>query len=170
MKSPASSESRRATPVSVGFTLSQLGFATSGGFAELVGVVGLEPRHFALLRAISEAEGSSQQAVAESLRIPASTMVALVDHLEAEKMLERRAHPSDRRTRTLHLTARGAAVLAEAVQLAWDYERRICAGLAAPERERLLSLLGRVAMNMGVDLGSLPDHGTGRRPDPLSPA
>jgi DNA-binding MarR family transcriptional regulator len=152
---------------SIGFTLSQLGFATSRGFGQLVGSLGLEPRHFALLRAVSEAEGQPQNAVAERLRIPASTMVSLIDHLEEQGLLERRPRPGDRRTRLLHLTERGAKVLGEAVRLGAQWEERICAGLSPAERRQLLALLQRVAANIGLAEAELPDHGTGTRPEPL---
>lgn len=152
---------------SVGFTLSQLGFATSRRFGQIVGTLGLEPRHFALLRAVREADGQPQQAVAERLGIPASTMVSLVDQLEARSLLERRPHPADRRTRLLHLTGRGEAVLEEATALGAQWERAICAGLSAGERAQLLSLLRRVAANIGLADGELPDRWTGQWPEPV---
>jgi DNA-binding MarR family transcriptional regulator len=164
----ARTDGRAAAPPSVGFTLSQLGFATSRRFGQLVGTLGLEPRHFALLRAVHEADSQSQQAVAERLHIPASTMVGLIDHLEQEGLLERRPHPSDRRTRLLHLTRHGKEVLGKATRLGAEWERTICAGLSTAEREQLLSLLQRVAINIGVADGELPDQGTGQRPDPLT--
>src|SRR5215469_147647 len=58
---------------SVGFALSQLGLATSSRFGQLVGTVGLEPRHFAVLRAVRARDGQSQHAVADRLQIPPST-------------------------------------------------------------------------------------------------
>jgi len=159
--------SRQPGP-SVGFTLSQLGFATSRGFGQLVGSVGLEPRQFALLRAVHQAEGQPQNLVAERLRIPASTMVSLIDQLEEHKLLERRARPGDRRTRLLHLTERGEAVLAEATKLSARWEEKICGGLSDAERQELLALLRRVATNVGLAEAELPDHGTGARPEPIS--
>lgn len=157
------------TPVpSVGFTLSQLGFETSRRFAELVGTLGLEPRHFALLRAVQQEEGQSQQAVAELLQIPPSTMVAIVDVLESHRLLERRLHGSDRRTRTLHMTRQGAGAVESAMGLAAELEQTICTGLDESERERLLRLLGLVAANLGVARGALPDKGGGERLSPLS--
>jgi DNA-binding MarR family transcriptional regulator len=146
----------------VGYVLSQLGYETSRHFAELVATVGLEPRQFALLRAVAERQGQSQQAVAEHLQIPASTMVAVVDALEEHGLIERRLHASDRRTRTLHLTGEGSAVLAQAVALATGFEGVICGGLDPADRSQLLSLLGRVADNIGLDRRSLPDHGSGK--------
>jgi DNA-binding MarR family transcriptional regulator len=150
---------------SVGFTLSQLGFETSRRFAELVGKIGLEPRHFAVLRAAGEHAGQSQQAIAERLHIPPSTMVALVDHLESWKMLERRRDPTDRRTYIVHVTPAGMTLLKKALDLAMQQEKRVCAGLSDDERVTLLTLLGRVAANLDIDAESLPDAGSGRRPE-----
>jgi DNA-binding MarR family transcriptional regulator len=147
--------------------LSQLGFATSRRFGQIVATLGLEPRHFALLRAVREADGQSQQAIAERLRIPASTMVSLIDYLERQGLLERQPHPTDRRSRLLHVTGRGAEVLQQATTLGAEWEWAICAGLSAAERDTLLDLLDRVATNIGIADGELPDHGTGQRPDPL---
>ena len=160
---------RQPPPPSVGFTLSQLGFATSGRFGQLMARLGLEPRHFAVLRAVGEAGGQSQQAVAQRLQIPASTMVSLLDHMERAGLIERHSHPTDRRTRLPQLTGRGQEILDQAVRLGADWEKEICSGLSAAERDTLLALLRRVAVNIGVATGELPDRGTGQRPQSLTP-
>lgn len=148
---------------SVGFMLSQLGLATSSRFGQLAGTVGLEPRHYAVLRAVRAGDGQSQQTVADRLQIPPSTMVSLVDHLEQQGWLERRPDPADRRTRQLHLTRRGGQVLDRATRLGDQWEHQICAGLSDTERDQLLSLLRRVATNIGLGQDTLPDRGTGLR-------
>jgi DNA-binding MarR family transcriptional regulator len=157
-------------PPSVGFTLSQLGFATSGGFGQIVGRLGLEPRHYAVLRALRMAGGQSQQAVADRLQIPPSTMVSLVDHLERQGWLERRLDPADRRTRQLHLTRHGRQIVDKATSLGAEWEQQICAGLSDADRGQLLDLLRKVAANLGLGADTLPDHGTGHRPQPLPTA
>lgn len=149
---------------SVGFLLSQLGLATSSRFAQLAGTVGLEPRHYAVLRAVRAGDGQSQHAVADRLQIPPSTMVSLVDHLEGQGWLERRPDPADRRARQLHLTRRGGQVLDRATRLGDQWEQQICTGLSGVERDQLVSLLRRVADNIGVGQEALPDRGTGLRP------
>ena len=155
---------------SVGFMLSQLGLATSSRFGQIVGTLGLEPRHYALLRAVRGRDGQSQQAVADRLQIPPSTMVALVDHLERQGWLERRPDPTDRRTRQLHLTRRGGQVLDRATQLGDNWEHQICAGLSSAERDQLLGLLRRIAANIGVGQDTLPDRSAGLRPKRQPPA
>lgn len=152
----------------VAFELSWLGFETSRRLAELVGALGLEPRQFAILRAVQRHEGQSQQAVAEGLHIPASTMVALVDALELQRMLERRLQGSDRRTRTLHLSPQGAVAVDKGIDLAAQLEEAMCAGMDQSERAHLLRLLGRVAANLGPARDAPPGKGSGKLPSPTA--
>lgn len=151
---------------SLGFTLAQLGMETSRQFSSVVGEFGLEPRDFAVLFATSREPDQSQQAVGERLSIPASSMVAIVDRLEAGGFVERRAHATDRRTRSLRLTATGQRVLATTLDAAARHEATIARGLNASERATLLALLRRVADNLDVPAGALPDQGSGRRRAP----
>src|ERR1700761_2397892 len=114
---------------SLGFTLSTLGFAVSRGFHETLEPLGIEPRDFALLRAVAADEGRSQQAIGERLKIAPSRMVAFVDLLESRGLLERRLNADDRRTRALHLTDAGRDLLDRAFALAVAYERNLCGDL-----------------------------------------
>jgi DNA-binding MarR family transcriptional regulator len=133
--------------------LSTSGYAVARDFRQLLAPLELEPREFALLRAVAGNEGATQQAIGAQLQIPASRMVALVDALEARGLLERRRNPADRRTRALHLTDAGSGLLARAIALASEYERDLCADLSAEEREQLLDLLQRVAVRLGLPPG-----------------
>ncbi len=149
---------------SVGFSLSQIGLETSRQFGEAVGALGLEPRHFAVLHAVQRDVGQAQQTIGDLLAIPASTMVAIVDHLEGEGLIERRPHATDRRARILHLTTRGESLLSKAMAEAMVHEARICLGLESHERAQLLALLHRISLNLGVSSSALPDRGSGDRP------
>jgi DNA-binding MarR family transcriptional regulator len=134
----------------VGFTVSSVGYAVARRFHRTLAPLQLEPREFALLRAVGAAEGLSQQAAAERLQIPPSRMVAFVDALEARALLERRHNPLDRRTRTLYLTVAGHELLGQALELASELESNLCAQLNSAERELLLDLLQRVGSQLGL--------------------
>jgi len=154
MKTAGNAQTHR----SVGFTVSTIGYAVSRRFREILAPLELEPREFALLRAVSASEGESQQAIGGRLEIPPSRMVAFVDALEARGLLERRLNPGDRRTRELHLTDAGRELLGRAFALAVDHERDLCADLSAKEREQLLDLLQRVGERLGLAPGVHAAH------------
>ena len=145
----------------MGFLLSQLGYVVARHFRAAMADVGLEPRHFALMRAIAANEGQSQNFLVDMLRIPASSMVSLVDHLEQRGLVERRVHPADRRARTLHVTGVGNKVLDKATTLAMALEQRICAGLSAEQRMELIERLQFVGRNLDVIEGVHPDVALG---------
>ena len=131
-------------PRSVGFLISQLGFFSSRGFMEALEPLGIGPRDFLLMRFVLAAQGQSQQALAERLGVPASRMVAMVDHLEEAGLVERRPDPGDRRVRGLYLTRKGRGALERASKIAIDYETRLCAGINREEREQLIDLLQKL--------------------------
>ncbi|HTA32618.1 MAG TPA: MarR family winged helix-turn-helix transcriptional regulator [Solirubrobacteraceae bacterium] len=138
---------------SVGFTISTAGYAIARRFKAVLAPLDLEPREFALLRAVAASEGQSQHALGARLQIPPSRMVAFVDALEQRGLLERRQNPSDRRSHALYLTDAGHELLSRAFALAVEHERDLCAGLSAQEREQLLELLQRVGMRLGLPPG-----------------
>lgn len=142
----------------VGFTLSSLGYVVSRRFRETLAPLQLEPREFALLRAVAAAEGQSQQALGERLLIPASRMVAFVDALQERGLLERRINPLDRRAHALHLTQHGRELLDRAILAATGLEREICAELSEQDRERLLELLQLVGDRLGQPPGTHGAH------------
>jgi DNA-binding MarR family transcriptional regulator len=154
-------EETAATPEStvpfsgVAFTLSSIGYAVAKRFRRILEPLELEPREFALLRAVGALEGQSQQAIGERLLIPPSRMVAFVDALEARSLLERRHNPHDRRTRELHLTAAGRDLLGRAFSLVAEFEFDLISELSDPERDQLLELLQRVGTQLGLP-GGLP--------------
>jgi DNA-binding MarR family transcriptional regulator len=149
-------EDTAATPEStvpfsgVAFTLSSIGYAVAKRFRRILEPLELEPREFALLRAVGALEGQSQQAIGERLLIPPSRMVAFVDALEARSLLERRHNPLDRRTRELHLTDAGRDLLGRAFSLVAGFEFDLISELSEPEQDQLLELLQRVGMQLGL--------------------
>jgi DNA-binding MarR family transcriptional regulator len=141
---------------SLSFLLSQLGFMASRGFHKALAPLGIEPRHFLLLRFVARDEGRSQQALGEMLRIPPSRMVALVDQLEERGLLERRPNPTDRRARALHVTAEGRRLMGRAMQRALAHEGRMGTSLSAEERQQLVALLQKLAAEMNLLSGVHP--------------
>jgi MarR family transcriptional regulator, transcriptional regulator for hemolysin len=75
--------------------------------------------------------------------IDPSTMVSLIDQLEAEGLAKRRPRPTDRRAREVAITPKGRRVLERARELAMEVEVEVLGGLSGAERRQLLELLRR---------------------------
>ena len=143
-------------PRSVGFLISQLGFLSSKAFMVALEPLDIDPKEFLLLRFVAVHEGQSQQALAERMGVPPSRMVALVDRLEENGLLERRPHPDDRRIRALHLTAEGIDVLGRAGKIAVGFEGQLCSSLDERERDQLIDLLQKLQVDHSGPMGVHP--------------
>ncbi|HEX2368404.1 MAG TPA: MarR family winged helix-turn-helix transcriptional regulator [Acidimicrobiia bacterium] len=118
--------------------------------------LGLNPRLVVLLRHIGAAEGSSQQTIGQAMQVPPPSMVALVDDLEEQRLIERRPDPKDRRVNHLYLTSGGHQALRKVMKVSAEHEAELCAGLAPAEREQLIELLSRLAEQQGLAEGVHP--------------
>jgi DNA-binding MarR family transcriptional regulator len=118
--------------------------------AELAGPavapLGIVGRELAVLSVLADGGSLSQHQAARRLAIDRTTMVALLDALEAKGLVERHPHPGDRRRNLVELTARGRQVLDEGTRATREAERRFLAPLgddddAARFRDALRTLI-----------------------------
>ena len=107
-------------------------------------VHGLSPGRVGLLVYIDANPGVTQSRLAEAVNRDRSTMVGVLDQLQARGLVERR-RGADRRTNGLWLTRSGRAHLRRALGQIARHEQRIAARLTAPERRQLLALLGKIS-------------------------
>ena len=111
--------------------------------AEAFESVGLTPALFGVLNVLGAREGAIQQEIGAAMGIDPSTMVSLIDQLEAAGLAKRRPHPTDRRAREVAITPKGRRLLERGRQLTMQVEDEVLRGLTAAERRQLLTLLRR---------------------------
>ena len=111
--------------------------------AEALESLGLTTALFALLNVLGTHEGAIQQELGSAMGIDPSTMVSLIDQLEAAGLAKRRPRPTDRRAREVVITPKGRRVLQRARQLAMEVEDEVLRGLSGAQRRRMLALLRR---------------------------
>jgi DNA-binding MarR family transcriptional regulator len=132
-----------------GYLLSRLGEASRRRFRLALEPEGLHPRDFGVMTIVAAHPGLSQQELHEKTAIDPSSMVAVIDELEAGGLAERRAHPEDRRVRTIFLTELGEEKLARVRALAGALQREFFEPLTAEERRTLHALLRKLASAPG---------------------
>jgi DNA-binding MarR family transcriptional regulator len=106
--------------------------------------LGIGPREWAALLCLDEQHGHSQKEVAELLGVDRTTMVTLVDELQASGWVERRPQLDDRRKNIVTLTMEGRDVMQRGGRLVDDCERRFLAVLSAADAEHLKNSLDAV--------------------------
>jgi DNA-binding MarR family transcriptional regulator len=145
-------------PAGVAFLLAQVGGLAAYRFAERLQPLGTDPPQAGLLRAIAEAPGRSQQALSTQLGLLPSRLVAMVDELETEGLVERRRNPQDRRHHALYVTARGEERLAALGRQARAHGETLLEPLTERERGTLGRLLRKVADHHGLAPGVHPGY------------
>jgi DNA-binding MarR family transcriptional regulator len=111
--------------------------------ADALESIGLTPALFGLLNVLGTREGAIQQELGSAMGIDPSTMVSLIDELEARGLAKRRPRPTDRRAREVVITPKGRRLLERGRRLARQVDDEVLQGLSASERRRLLTLLRR---------------------------
>jgi DNA-binding MarR family transcriptional regulator len=137
---------RGLLPTLLGYMLRRAQSAVFGDFAATFARAGeaLTPGEFGLLVLVERNAGLSQMALARALGIDRSTLVPILDRLQARGLLVRHRSPSDGRTHALALTSTGERALARFTKLVRTHEKRIASGLSAAEIAILIELLEKV--------------------------
>ena len=112
--------------------------------------LGLRPRHLVALTVLRDRGGSTQQALAATLAMDGTNIVGLLNELEAEKLIERRRSPEDRRRHVVALTEAGAKRLTEAECALAAVENEVLGALDDSQREALYNLLLQAARGSEV--------------------
>jgi DNA-binding MarR family transcriptional regulator len=153
---PSDGERRPRGASSPAFLLAQVGAHAAAKFAERLATLDLTPSHTGTLRLIQVSEGLSQQALGAALGLVPSRLVVLIDELEQRRLVERRDHPTDRRSYALYLTDKGREVFKAIGRVAREHQETLLAALSDVEQAQLSSLLQRIAEEQGLRAGVHP--------------
>ena len=109
--------------------------------------LGLRARHVVALTLLRDHGEQNQSDLAATLGMDPTNVVALLNELEADDLIQRRRSPEDRRRHTVSLTDAGQARLKEIEALLTGVERRVLEPLTPEEQQTLYTLLSRVAVS-----------------------
>jgi DNA-binding MarR family transcriptional regulator len=115
-----------------------------GVVAEALVQHGLSVAQFASLLILEETPGSSVADVARKVSTARQSATEMLGGLERAGLVERRQHPTDRRSQQIFLTDAGRARLAEALPTVQAVEARLAAGFSADELAVVTAWLHRM--------------------------
>lgn len=148
--------------------LQEIGFLATRFRASVVSAVDAElapldlrVREYSVLALAADSDGVTQRSLSILLRLDPSRVVALIDALERQGLLERTAHPTDRRTNVVRATEDGRARRDQGREAAARGERSVLTGLTDEEHRFLSGLLRRLVIQEQPELSVL-ESGEGR--------
>ena len=102
---------------------------------------GITPVQYAALQVVHNQPGIDQRTLARTIGFDTSTIGSVIDRLESRGLMQRNAHPEDRRVRLLTLTPEGQRVLEEVEPGMLRAQERMLEPLAPEQREVFMDML-----------------------------
>ena len=100
---------------------------------------------FAVLEALLHKGPLPVNEIGKKVLLTSGSITTAVDRLEGKKLVERRAHGTDRRAKIVHLTKEGKKLIARVyADHAADMEQLASASLTRKDRETLIRLLKQI--------------------------
>jgi MarR family 2-MHQ and catechol resistance regulon transcriptional repressor len=100
---------------------------------------------FAVLEALLHKGPLPVNEIGKKVLLTSGSITVAVDRLETKRLVERRAHGTDRRARIVHLTQAGRKLITRVyADHAADMERLASASLTKAERKTLIGLLKKI--------------------------
>jgi MarR family transcriptional regulator, transcriptional regulator for hemolysin len=143
-------------PPSFGFVLKDTSKLYVQRFEDRARELGLTLPQCKTLVYLSRSEGMSQVELAGSAEIDPMTMVRILDRMELDGWVERRADPDDRRARRLYLKPKSKPLLEAIDRVASATRDEALVGLSDEEADLLMTALQKVRHNI-VSLQPLPE-------------
>jgi MarR family transcriptional regulator, transcriptional regulator for hemolysin len=107
-------------------------------------------RQAAVVLNIAGNEGVSQAEVATWLGIEPIALVRMLDKLHEERLIERRAHPTDRRVRTLWLTQSARPVVEQILAINEEIRQEAFGSISPKKRDALIEVLSQIKDNLAL--------------------
>ena len=107
-------------------------------------------RQAAVMLYVASNEGVSQTEVATWLDLEPIALVRMLDKLSEEGLVERRAHSTDRRVRTLWLTPAARPVIERIQTINQAIREEAFAGMPAQARDTVINILDGIKDNLAL--------------------
>ncbi len=108
----------------------------------------MTPKQYRVIATLHFEGPSSQRDIGETLKIDRTSMVLLIDELEAKGWVVRDVHPKDRRYYLLNLTIAGKKIFKNAHRLVLNAEQEFLKPLSKKERQSLRQCLSKLLSDL----------------------
>lgn len=131
-------------PSLIGYHLRKAQTAVFQDFSLSLRDCNITPGQFGVLVLVKANVGLNQTTLGNALGIDRSTVVAVINKLEARGLVERTPALTDRRSYALQLSPQGVKLLRRARNMVAKHEKRISKGLTQSDQVQLIGLLQKL--------------------------
>jgi len=128
----------------LGYNARRTALAVIAVFLQRMEPLGLRPVDFSVITLIAHNPGVTSRQLCAALDILPPNLVGMIKSLDHRGLIERRAHPTDRRAQGLYLSPQGKRVQKQAQVIATRLETDVASALSAAELDTLNHLLRKV--------------------------
>jgi MarR family transcriptional regulator, transcriptional regulator for hemolysin len=132
----------------LGFLVSDVARLLRKRFEQRAKTLGLTRAQWQTIVYLSRNEGINQAGLAEMLEIEPITLVRILDRLAERDLIERRQHPTDRRTWLLYLKDAARPMLSALQPLGDATRAEALSGVSEADRDQLLKTLTLMKSNL----------------------
>jgi len=126
----------------IGMVLGEVSRSWRAKLDERLRPLGLsQSRWMVLLHLSRRGDGVVQKALAEWMGIEGPTLVRILDRMTEDGWIERRESPSDRRSKTVHLTPQSRAIIEQISAVAAQLRGELLADIPEAELEACMRVL-----------------------------
>lgn len=133
---------------SLGFLLHDVARLLRKRFEQKARGLGLTRSQWQILAHLADNDGIQQGMLAELLELEPITLVRILDRLEQSDLVERRAHPHDRRAWQLYLKSKAHPLLKQMRAIGMDTKAEALVGLSDADQDRLTTILSTMKTNL----------------------
>jgi MarR family transcriptional regulator for hemolysin len=142
-----------------GFILKEVSRLYTRRFEERARTLDLTLPQCKVLVYLAKNEGVSQAKLSELTEVEPMSLVRILDHMEQEDLLERRASPLDRRVRSLFLRSKAKPIEDSIWSISDTTRGEAFAGISAQDAAKFISVFEQLRVNL-AGLESLPAAST----------
>lgn len=137
----------------LGFRISRVARHLRRDWAAALKPLELTPPQAAVVRGVAQEPGCSLRGLARRLGADPMNVKRCVDELEHRGLIRSASVTSDRRPRTLTLTAAGQAVVRRVARLVDSQQTALTGSMSPSEMKNLMVALERLELHLGVEAG-----------------
>ena len=121
--------------------------------------LGLTPAHWKVILALNITDGLTQKELADKIYVDGSTLVPVIDKMEKNGLVERRANPKDRRMNRVFLTKKSESTVDSIILIVLQLRKMLFRGISADQLDSTKKILATMIQNSDAMINELKSSG-----------